>query len=107
MINLLDNAIKFSPPKSKINLSAQIENDKVVISIEDFGSGIVPDEKNKLFKKFYRGKKVITEHGLGLGLAICEKIISAHHGTIWVENLESQGTTVRFTLPLDKREEMQ
>lgn len=107
LINLLDNAIKFSPPKSKIILSAQIENDQVVVSIEDFGSGIVPKEKNKLFKKFYRGKEVIAEHGLGLGLAICEKIISAHHGTIWVENLENQGATVHFALPLDKREEMQ
>ena len=107
LVHLLDNAIKFSPPKSKINLSAQIENETVVVSVEDFGSGIVLDEKNKLFKKFYRGRKVIAEHGLGLGLAICEKIISAHLGTIWVENIENQGAAVRFTLPLDNREETQ
>ncbi|MGX6643206.1 DUF4118 domain-containing protein [Legionella pneumophila] len=101
LVHLLDNAIKFSPPKSKINLSAQIENDRVVVSIEDFGSGIIPDEKNNLFKKFFRGKKVINEHGLGLGLAICEKIISAHDGTIWVENIVNQGAMVRFALPLE------
>lgn len=105
LVHLLDNAIKFSPPKSKIHLSAQVANEKVIISIEDLGSGIVPDEKNKVFKKFYRGKKAIAKQGLGLGLAICEKIISAHHGTIWFENIENQGAAVRFSLPLDDEEE--
>ena len=103
-MHLLDNAIKFSPKKSKINLYVQITNEKVIISVEDFGSGIILDEKTKLFKKFFRGKKVLSEHGLGLGLAICEKIITAHNGVIWVENLESQGAAVRFTLPLNTNE---
>ncbi|MDR3443480.1 MAG: sensor histidine kinase KdpD [Legionella sp.] len=104
LVHLLDNAIKFSPKKSKIHLAVQITNEKVIISVEDFGSGIIPDEKNKLFKKFYRGKKVLSEHGLGLGLAICEKIITAHNGVIWVENLKPQGAAVRFTLPLNTKE---
>ena len=104
LMHLLDNAIKFSPKKSKINLYVQITNEKVIISVEDFGSGIILDEKTKLFKKFFRGKKVLSEHGLGLGLAICEKIITAHNGVIWVENLESQGAAVRFTLPLNTNE---
>ena len=101
LIHLLDNAIKFSPPKSKITLSAHVANEKIIIKVEDSGAGILPNEKKKLFKKFYRGKKAITEHGLGLGLAICEKIISAHNGMIWVENVEGTGVAVCFTLPLN------
>ncbi len=104
LIHLLDNAIKFSPKKSKIHLAVQITNEKIIVSVEDLGSGIIPDEKNKLFKKFYRGKKVLSEHGLGLGLAICEKIVAAHNGVIWVENIEPQGAAVRFTLPLNTGE---
>lgn len=101
IVNILDNAIKFSPIGSKINLSAILDKGGMLVSIEDFGSGIVFDEKNKLFKKFFRGKKVVNEHGLGLGLTICEKIIIAHHGAIWIDNVVNQGATVRFTLPLD------
>ena len=99
-IHLFDNAIKFSPPDTPIHISAHTKSEQVVVSIEDFGSGISPDEQNKLFKKFYRGKRVVTEHGLGLGLAICQKIIAAHEGQIWVENIENKGAAFRFTLPI-------
>jgi two-component system sensor histidine kinase KdpD len=101
LVHLLDNAIKFSTKKSKIHFLVQVANEKIVVSVEDFGTGITPGEKNKLFKKFYRGKKVLSEHGLGLGLAICQKIVAAHNGAIWVENIEPQGAAVRFTLPLN------
>jgi two-component system sensor histidine kinase KdpD len=100
LINLFENAIKFSPTNSPIYINVEIELKNVIVSIEDFGTGVLPHEKNKLFKKFYRGKQTIRAHGLGLGLAICEKIIRAHEGTIWVDNLESQGASFRFSLPL-------
>lgn len=99
-IHLFDNAIKYSPPDTPIHISVHSQEHQLVISIEDFGSGISNEEKNKLFKKFYRGKDDITEHGLGLGLAICQKIIAAHEGQIWVENVKSKGATFRFTLPI-------
>ena len=100
LMHLLDNAIKFSNPKSKIQLSVQVKEQELLISIEDFGLAIAADERKKLFKKFYRSKQALGEHGLGLGLAICEKIITAHHGTIWVENIQNKGTAFRFTLPI-------
>lgn len=103
-IHLFDNAIKFSPPETPIHILVNLEKDKVMVSIEDFGSGIILEEQHKLFKKFYRGKGVITEHGLGLGLAICQKIIAAHDGHIWVENIENKGAAFRFTLPLSSKE---
>lgn len=101
LMHLLDNAIKFSDPKSQIRLSAQITTINLIVSIEDIGLEIDAEEQAELFKKFYRSKEALEEHGLGLGLSICEKIISAHQGTIWVENLPSKGTVFRFALPIN------
>lgn len=100
LIHLFDNAIKFSPENSPIHVVLVLEEKKMILSIEDFGSGIIPSEKDKVFKKFYRGKQALSTHGLGLGLAICEKIINAHKGRIWVENVKNQGASFRFSIPL-------
>ena len=62
----------------------------------------MPDEITNLFEKFYRGRMVTTERGLGLGLAICNRIIKAHGGMIWAENRKEGGAAFRFTLPLKK-----
>ncbi len=99
-VNLIDNAMKFTPAESAINIKADRDNQYVVISIEDNGPGIMPDEVNKLFEKFYRGRMLTTERGLGLGLSICRAIISAHGGKIWAENRKEGGAAFRFTLPL-------
>ena len=101
-INLIDNAVKFTPTKSPITISVHTQTDDLVVSIEDEGPGIALDEMNKLFDKFYRGKEVVTVRGLGLGLAICHKIITVHGGRIWVENGDIQGAVFKFTLPLCK-----
>ncbi|MCX7116546.1 MAG: ATP-binding protein, partial [Legionellales bacterium] len=100
MFNLLDNAMKFTPVKSSITIAVHQESGTVVVSVEDQGPGVVLDEREKLFEKFYRGKQLTTVRGLGLGLAICHKIIHAHGGNIWVENLEKKGAAFRFSLPL-------
>lgn len=100
LINLLDNAIKFSPDNTQINIIATKDNSNVLISIEDEGPGIVPDEVNKLFEKYYRGRKITSERGLGLGLAICRSIVNAHGGTIWAENRPQGGASFKFTLPI-------
>lgn len=100
LINLLDNAIKFTPPETLIEISAVVEKDKVIISIADRGPGIVPDEVNKLFEKFYRGRLLTTERGIGLGLAICRSIVTAHGGEIWAENRPGGGAIFRFSLPI-------
>lgn len=99
-INLIENALKFTPADTLIEISAIVENDKVVVSVEDRGPGIVFDEVNKLFEKFYRGRMLTTERGLGLGLAICYSIIKAHGGQIWAENRPDGGAIFRFTLLL-------
>lgn len=98
--NLVDNAIKFTPVDSPIEIYVKIKNDNVLISVEDHGPGIVLDEINRLFEKFYRGRMLTAERGLGLGLPICRSIIKAHGGNIWAENLDRGGAAFRFTLPL-------
>lgn len=98
--NLLDNALKFTPAKSPIDVSAVLDENKVMVSVEDRGPGIVFDEVNKLFEKYYRGRLLTTERGLGLGLAICYSIITAHGGEIWAENRPGGGAIFRFTLLL-------
>ena len=102
LINLIDNAVKFTPPKSAITIVVFVEREIVVVSIEDTGPGVAIDELDKLFEKFYRGKRLPSVRGLGLGLAICHKIIVAHGGNIWVENLDKRGAAFRFSLPLKK-----
>lgn len=99
-LNLLDNAVKFTPSDSPIEISVLREKNKVVVSIKDRGPGIVLDEVNQLFEKYYRGRMLTSERGLGLGLAICRIIIEAHGGKIWAENREEGGAVFRFTLPL-------
>ncbi len=99
LINLIDNAVKFTPPKSPITIVVHVEKEKVVVSIEDTGPGVALEEREQLFEKFYRGKQLTSVRGLGLGLAICHKIIVAHGGNIWVENLEKRGAAFRFSLP--------
>ncbi len=96
--NLLENAIKFSAKKTTITISAFQKGHAVVVSVKDEGPGIVADEKDKLFEKFYRGREIATERGLGLGLAICQKIIEAHGGEIWAENHPDGGATFSFSL---------
>jgi two-component system sensor histidine kinase KdpD len=100
-INLIDNAIKFTPPESPIEIAAYVEKDHIVVSVADHGPGIAVDEMPKLFEKFYRGRMLTTERGLGLGLAICKSIIKAHGGEIWAVNRKEGGTAFRFTLPLN------
>jgi len=100
LLNLIDNAVKFTPPKSPIAIFVQQDQNVIRVSVEDRGPGVLPDETTKLFEKFYRGKQLINIGGLGLGLAICQRIIASHGGKIWVENMENQGAAFRFTLPL-------
>ena len=98
--NILENAVKYTPKNSPIEISAILEAKRVVINIEDEGPGLALNEINRIFEKFYRGQSITHVHGMGLGLAICQKIISLHGGEIWAENRLKGGAVFRFTLPL-------
>lgn len=101
--NLLDNAIKFSKPGTKINIGVKINADSATFYVQDHGVGIPQVNQDKIFTKFYRADNAskIDNTGTGLGLYIVKGIIEYHHGKIWFESKEGKGTTFYFSLPLN------
>jgi len=101
MDNLLNNAIKFSPPETTITIGLLSDKENVTVFIKDQGSGISDEQMKKLFIPFSNAKNEggSGAKGSGLGLAIVEKIITAHNGKIWVKSDQQQGTTIYFSLP--------
>jgi two-component system sensor histidine kinase KdpD len=100
LANLIDNALKYSPPGSPIEVRARIEGPAVLISVADRGVGIPPDDLERVFDKFYRVRQPRAVSGTGLGLSICKGMVEAHGGSIWAERREAGGTVVTFSLPL-------
>jgi len=101
--NLLENAAKYTPPGSPLDLVAFEEQGAVIIEVRDRGPGILPGEEERIFEKFYRGSSVKgsgNAHGAGLGLPICRAIIEAHRGTIRALPREGGGATFRISLPI-------
>ncbi len=100
--NLLSNAVKYSPPGSSITVEVASANGSLVFSVQDQGPGIPDSERDRLFKDFGRTSVRPTggEKSTGLGLAICRKIVEAHHGTITAENLPGRGCIFRVNLPV-------
>lgn len=99
VINLLTNAIKYSPDAETVLVTTNTDDASVTVSVRDFGIGISAEHLPHLFERFYRAEHHNTVSGLGLGLAIASDIILRHNGTIWAESELGQGTTFFFTLP--------
>ena len=99
VINLFENAAKYAPPGSVIELSASAGDKEVVVEVADRGQGIPVGEEVRIFDKFYRAKPA-REGGVGLGLTICRGIVEAHGGRIWAENRTGGGAVFRFAIPL-------
>lgn len=100
LLNVLDNAIKFTPINGMVNLKLRRTNHNAVIQIKDTGIGITKEELPHIFKRFYRGNKTSKTFGSGLGLAITEGIIKLHRGNITISSIAGKGTLVRITFPL-------
>ena len=103
-INLIDNAVKYSPPETSIKIAAQPVGDKVRIDVQDLGIGIPMDDLIKIFDKFYRAVKPRQVTGTGLGLSICKGIVEAHDGQISARNNPDKGATFSVILPLAVKE---
>jgi signal transduction histidine kinase len=101
IINFIDNAAKYSPPHTDIIIKAYDKNNKVKLSVQDFGMGIPKDQQSRIFERFFRvySEKVNTYAGLGLGLYISAEIIKRHKGSIGVESEKGKGATFYFEIP--------
>jgi two-component system sensor histidine kinase KdpD len=100
LANLLENAAKYSPPGTPIELTAFANATILTVEVADRGPGLPQTDLNRVFEKFYRAANSSGRPGAGLGLAICRGIIELHGGQIEAENQPGGGTVLRFTLPL-------
>lgn len=104
LINLITNAIKYSPKANKIIVKVTMHNDSIVCAVKDFGIGIDKSKQSRIFSRFYRveGEKFDTFPGLGLGLYISAEIIRKQSGEIWFDSEPTKGSTFYFSLPVNK-----
>ena len=98
--NLLSNAIKFTPAGGSVRLQVGSRNGSAVVAVSDTGTGIPPEDQQRLFERFYRAPGASTRPGTGLGLAIVKAIVDAHGGEIGLRSAPERGTTVTIELPL-------
>lgn len=103
LINLLDNAIKYTPIGGTIQISAlHRTTQKIQVSICDDGLGIPAEKQDRIFEERYRLERDEEQDGYGIGLSLCQRIIRAHYGRIWVDSTPDQGSCFHFTLPVFK-----
>jgi signal transduction histidine kinase len=101
-MNLLSNAIKYTLENGDISIKACVDDDKALVSVTDTGIGIPPEERDKIFDRFYQVEDSLTRQhgGIGLGLAIAKSFVELCHGHIWVESEVGKGSTFTFELPI-------
>ncbi|HVX29015.1 MAG TPA: ATP-binding protein, partial [Nitrolancea sp.] len=99
LVNLVQNAITFSPQRGRTTLSATGGDDEIVVAVADRGPGLDPSDVERVFERFYKADRSRAASGSGLGLAIAKHMIQLHGGRIWVENDFGRGATFKFSLP--------
>src|SRR5262249_52745976 len=99
VLNLLDNAAKYSDGRKQISVSLRLENYSAVLEIADQGIGIPDSERERIFEQFYRGQNSTDKGGYGLGLFLVKKIVDAHGGSIGVKSEAGRGSTFRLAFP--------
>jgi len=109
LINLLNNAIKYSPQGDRVLVRVAISQNKALVSVQDFGIGIAKEHQRKIFERFYQvtDAEEKTYPGLGIGLYISYEIVKRHRGQMWVESKKGEGASFYFTLPLFQEGERQ
>lgn len=98
ILNLLENAARYAPPRTPIDIEVVSRTDEVEVTVADRGHGVAEADRARIFEKFQRARD--EKGGTGLGLAICAGIVGAHGGRIWVDDREGGGAAFRFTLPI-------
>jgi signal transduction histidine kinase len=99
LANLVDNAVKYTPAGGRIELRTAREGPEAVVTVEDTGIGIAPDELPQIWERLYRGDKSRSERGLGLGLSLVRAIVQAHEGTVTAQSRRGEGSSFQLRLP--------
>jgi len=109
LINLLNNAIKYSPQADRVMVRVTKDQNKALVSVQDFGIGIAKEHQHMIFERFYQVTDAAekTYPGLGIGLYISSEIVKRHGGQMWVESEKDEGATFHVTLPLYQEEKRQ
>ena len=103
VFNLLSNAVKFTPAGGRVDVSVQMADGVVEVAVTDTGPGIAPDDQELIFEEFRQARGDSSKHheGTGLGLPLSRRFIELHGGRLWVESVQGEGSTFRFTLPVE------
>jgi two-component system sensor histidine kinase KdpD len=101
LVNVIDNALKYSPPEKPIEIKARVSDQTLEISVADRGEGIPSEDLERIFDKFYRVQRPDNVSGTGLGLSICKGIVEAHGGSIRAEDRRGGGAIFTVRLPLE------
>jgi two-component system sensor histidine kinase KdpD len=101
LVNLFENAAKYSPAGSHISVAAEFGRGELVVTVTDDGPGLPLGQESRIFDKFHRGAPERTPGGAGLGLALCKAIVEAHGGSISAANIPAGGAMFQFTIPQD------
>jgi signal transduction histidine kinase len=101
VFNLVSNAIKFTPPEGRVDVSARLDDGVVEIAVADTGPGIQPEDQEAIFEEFEQSAAGRQVEGTGLGLPLSRKLVELHGGRLWVESEVGRGSTFLFTLPLE------
>jgi len=107
LINLIENAVKFTPSKKEVKISAEKDDGFIRIKVQDAGPGILAEDQERIFNKFVRINMAEGSQGLGLGLAFCRLAVLGHGGQIWVESDVGSGSKFCFTLPTAKETQLE
>jgi signal transduction histidine kinase len=102
LFNLISNALRHTPVGGTITISAELREDRILVSVRDTGAGISPEDLPQVFERFYRAdrSRARATGGSGLGLTIAKQIVEAHGGQIWAQSWLGAGSTFAFSLPL-------
>jgi signal transduction histidine kinase len=108
LVNLVENAIKYSPRGGQVEITARTTSDEVIVSVTDEGIGVPEKDRDRIFERFSRldSRLVRQMKGTGLGLFICKSIVEAHGGRIWAEQASGGGSRFSFSLPREQRAQL-
>ena len=103
VVNLVHNAVKFSPDGGEVRVTVRLEDGEVRVSVTDHGIGISSADQARIFERFYKADRArVRGGGTGLGLSIARHVVEGHGGRLWVESAEGRGSTFSFAVPISQ-----